>query len=58
MVGEARQFYIIVNGVKIAKREDCQWTGLVPGYSIEELDGCLMTRTPRRRKCHANSTGP
>ncbi len=40
MVGEARQFYIIVNAAKIAKREDRQWTGLVPGYSIEELDGC------------------
>jgi hypothetical protein len=39
MVGEGGQFYIIVNGVKIAKRENCQWTSLVPGYSVEDLDG-------------------
>jgi hypothetical protein len=39
MVGEGGQFYIIVNGVKIAKRENYQWTSLVPGYSIEDLDG-------------------
>jgi hypothetical protein len=39
MLGEGGQFYIFVNGVKIAKRENCQWTNLVPGYSIEDLDG-------------------
>jgi hypothetical protein len=40
MIGEGGQFYIIVNGVKIAKRENCQWTSLVSGYSVEDLDGC------------------
>jgi hypothetical protein len=39
MVGEDGQFYVIVNGVKIARRENCHWTNLVPGYSVEDLDG-------------------
>jgi len=39
MVVEGGQFYIIVNGLKIAKRENRQWTNLVPGYSVEDLDG-------------------
>jgi hypothetical protein len=39
MVGEDGQFYVVVNGVRIARRENCQWTNLVPGYSVEDLDG-------------------
>src|SRR5215470_7536873 len=39
MVGEGGQFFIIVNGLKIAVRENRQWTSLVPGYSVEDLDG-------------------
>jgi hypothetical protein len=38
MVDEGGQFYIVVNGLKIAKRENCQWTNLVAGYSVEDLD--------------------
>jgi hypothetical protein len=39
MVGEGGQFYIVVNGIKIAKRQNAEWTSLVPGYSVESLDG-------------------
>jgi hypothetical protein len=39
MVCEGAQFYIVVNGNKIAKRESRQWTNLVFGYSVEDLDG-------------------
>jgi hypothetical protein len=39
MVGVGGQFYIVVNGIKIAKRENAEWTSLVPGYSVENLDG-------------------
>jgi hypothetical protein len=39
MFCEGGQFYIVVNGNKIAKREGRQWTSLVPGYSFEDLDG-------------------
>ncbi len=39
MVGEGGQFFIIINGIKIAKRENCLWTSLVPGYLVEDLDG-------------------
>jgi hypothetical protein len=39
MVGEDGQFYLVVNGVRIARRENRQWTNLVPGYSVEDLDG-------------------
>jgi hypothetical protein len=39
MVGEDGQFYIVVNGVRIARRENRQWTNLAPGYSVEDVDG-------------------
>jgi hypothetical protein len=39
MMCEGGQFYIVVDGVKVAKREDAEWTSLVPGYSVENLDG-------------------
>jgi hypothetical protein len=39
MVDEGGQFYVVVNGIKIAKRENAEWTSLVPGYSVENLDG-------------------
>jgi hypothetical protein len=39
MVGEGARFYLFVNGIKVARRENAGWVNLVPGYSIESLDG-------------------
>ncbi len=39
MVCKGGQFYIVVDGNKIAKHESRQWKSLFPGYSVEDLDG-------------------
>ena len=34
--------FLIINGMKVAKRENHQWTSLVPGYKVRDygdLDG-------------------
>ena len=30
--------YIAINGVKIARRENCAWQVLVPGYVVQDID--------------------
>jgi len=30
--------YITVNGVKIARRKNCTWQVLVPGYVVQDID--------------------
>jgi hypothetical protein len=37
-----KDIFLTINGVKIAKRENHQWTSLVPGYRVRDygdLDG-------------------
>jgi hypothetical protein len=37
-----QDIFLTINGVKIAKRENHQWTSLVPGYKVRDygdLDG-------------------
>jgi hypothetical protein len=42
MLSDGERFYVFVNGIKVAKRENARWISLVPGYSIENLDGGEM----------------
>jgi hypothetical protein len=40
-VGE-KDIFLTINGMKIAKRENDQWTSLVPGYKVRDygdMDG-------------------
>jgi hypothetical protein len=41
-VGGEKDIFLTINGMKIAKRENHQWTSLVPGYKVRDygdLDG-------------------
>jgi hypothetical protein len=41
-VGGEKEIFLTVNGMKIAKRENGQWTSLVPGYKVRnygDMDG-------------------
>jgi hypothetical protein len=40
--GGEEDIFLTINGVKIARRENHQWTSLVPGYKVRDygdLDG-------------------
>jgi hypothetical protein len=67
-VGGEKDIFLTINGMKIAKHENYQWTSLVPGYKVRDygdLDGISVevdrsprtprARTPRRRR---SSRGP
>ncbi len=36
MGGNGKDVFLIINGMKIAKRENHQWTSLVPGYRVRD----------------------
>jgi len=41
-VSNEKDIFLTINGMKIAKRENHQWTSLVPGYKVRDygdLDG-------------------
>ena len=41
-VGGEKDIFLTINGMKIAKRENHQWTSLVPGYKVRDygdMDG-------------------
>ena len=41
--------FLIINGMKVAKRENHQWTSLVPGYKVRDygdLDGVSVEVDP------------
>jgi hypothetical protein len=31
--------FVTIDGLKIAKREDGEWTSLVPGYEVKDVGG-------------------
>jgi hypothetical protein len=35
-VGGETHIFLTINGMKIAKRENNQWTSLVPGYKVRD----------------------
>jgi hypothetical protein len=35
-VGGEKDIFLTINGMKIAKRENHQWTSLVPGYKVRD----------------------
>jgi hypothetical protein len=51
-VGGEKDIFLTINGMKIAKRENYQWTSLGPGYKVRDygdLDGISVEvdRSPR-----------
>jgi len=41
-VGGEKDIFLTINGMKVAKRENHQWTSLVPGYKVRDygdMDG-------------------
>jgi hypothetical protein len=41
-VGGEKDIFLTIDGMKIAKRENHQWTSLVPGYKVRDygdMDG-------------------
>lgn len=44
-----KDIFLVINGMKIAKRENHQWTSLVPGYRVRDygdLDGISVEVDP------------
>ena len=56
-VGGENDIFLTIDGMKIAKRENHQWTSLVPGYTVRDygdMDGISVevdrsTQTPHAR---------
>jgi hypothetical protein len=37
MVGDGTDIFVILDGMKIAKRENKAWTSLIPGYKVRDI---------------------
>jgi hypothetical protein len=49
MGDNGKDVFLTINGMKIAKRENHQWTSLVPGYTVRDygdLDGISVEVDP------------
>jgi hypothetical protein len=49
MGDNGKNIFLTINGMKIAKRENHQWTSLVPGYKVRdygEMDGISVEVDP------------
>jgi hypothetical protein len=49
MGDNGKNVFLTINGMKIAKRENHQWTSLVPGYKVRDygdLDGISVEVDP------------
>jgi hypothetical protein len=54
VVGGEKDVFLTINGMKIAKRENHQWTSLVPGYKVRDygdMDGISVEWIDSHR-CH------
>jgi hypothetical protein len=53
-VGGEKDIFLTINGMKIAKRENHQWTSLVPGYKVRDygdMDG-ISVEVDRSQRRH------
>jgi hypothetical protein len=57
-VGGEKDLFLTINGMKIAKRENDQWTSLVPGYKVKDygdMDGISVEVDPHMRHSPVDS---